>query len=77
MGDVYALLCLRSARLSKAFGLKNLCYFQNICSGASRVHDCWNLAKTRVRTKKCPAAKCCIFKELMSYMPGAKNLNQK
>ena len=26
MGDVYTLLCLRSAELSKAFGLKNLCY---------------------------------------------------
>ena len=26
--------------------------FQNICSDASRVQDSWNLAKTRVRTKK-------------------------
>ena len=26
MGDVYILLCLRSAELSKAFGLKNLWY---------------------------------------------------
>ena len=26
MGDVYTLLCLRSAELSKAFGLRNLCY---------------------------------------------------
>ena len=26
MGDVYTLLCLRSAGLSKAFGLRNLCY---------------------------------------------------
>ena len=26
MGDVYTLLCLQSAELSKAFGLKNLCY---------------------------------------------------
>ena len=25
-GDVYTLLCLRSAELSKAFGLMNLCY---------------------------------------------------
>ena len=24
--DVYTLLCLRSAELSKAFGLRNLCY---------------------------------------------------
>ena len=26
MGDVYTLLCLRSAELSKAFDLRNLCY---------------------------------------------------
>ena len=26
MRDVYNLLCLQSAELSKAFGLKNLCY---------------------------------------------------
>ena len=25
MGDVYTLLCLRSAELSKPFGLRNLC----------------------------------------------------
>ena len=26
MGDIYTLLCLRSAELSKVFGLRNLCY---------------------------------------------------
>ena len=26
MGDVYTLLCLRSAELSITFGLRNLCY---------------------------------------------------
>ena len=26
MGDIYTLLCLRSAELRKAFGLRNLCY---------------------------------------------------
>ena len=26
MGDVYTLLCLLSAELSKAFGLRNACY---------------------------------------------------
>ena len=26
MGDVYTLLCIRSDELSKAFGLRNLCY---------------------------------------------------
>ena len=25
--------------------------FQNICSDASMVQDCWNLTETRVRTK--------------------------
>ena len=53
MGDVYILLCLRSAELSKAFGYMNLAMlFKNICSDASRVQDCWNHTKTRVRTKK-------------------------
>ena len=28
MGDVHTFLCLRSAELSKAFGLRNLCYFK-------------------------------------------------
>ena len=46
MGDAYTLLCLRSAELSKAFGLRNLCYSKISCSDASRVPDCWNLAKT-------------------------------
>ena len=52
MGDVYTLLCLRSAELSKAFGLRNICL--NIYSDASMVQDCWNLVKTRVRTKTMP-----------------------
>ena len=44
--------------------LKEPMLFQNICSVASRVQDCWNLAKTRVRKKQtiCPAPKYCIFK---------------
>ena len=28
MEDVYTLLCLRSAELSKAFDLRNLCYYK-------------------------------------------------
>ena len=50
MWDVYTLLCLLSAELSKAFGLtwlKASMLFQNICSDASRVQDCWNPMKTR------------------------------
>ena len=51
--------------------------FQNICS-ASRVQNCWNLAKTRVRTKKnMPCAQMLHIKIAgVIYMPGAKNLNQ-
>ena len=76
MGDVYTVLCFWSAELSKAFGLRNLCSSKisvvmllgYMIAGISQ--------KTRVRTKKCPAPKCCIFKQLMSYIPGAKNLKQ-
>ena len=59
MGDVYTLICHRSGELSKAF--KKPMPIQNICSDAFREHDCWSLAKTRVRTKICPAHKCCIL----------------
>ena len=37
--------------------LKELILFQNICSDASRVQDCWNLAKTLVRTSGVPEGK--------------------
>ena len=71
-GDVYALLCLRSTELNKCW-LKEPMLFQNICNDPSRVHDCWNLSKTRLRREKiCPAPKCCIFIKLVSYMPGAE-----
>ena len=36
-GRVYTLLCLWSAELSKAFGLRNLMLFHNICIDASMV----------------------------------------
>ena len=53
MGDFYTLLYLQSAELSiSSLWLKEPMLFQNVCSGASMVQDCWNLAKTRVRTKK-------------------------
>ena len=54
--DVYTLLCLPSAELSKAFDVRKPMIFQNICGDASRVQDGWNLAKTRVRTKQIPCA---------------------
>ena len=44
MGDVYNLLCLRSI-----VWFKEPVLFQNICGDASRVEDCWSLAKTRDR----------------------------
>ena len=68
---------LRSTELSKAFGLRKLC-FQNICSDASRVQDFWNLTNTRVRTKTyMPCVQMlhiCIYiqLQLVLYMPGAK-----
>ena len=55
MRDVLTSLCLWSAELSKAFGLRNLCY-SKISVVMLRVQDCWNLAKTRVRTKKMPCS---------------------
>ena len=71
MGDVYTLLCLRSAELTKAFGLMNLCdskisvvmLLGYRIAGISR--------KLESEQKKCPAPKCCIFKQLVSYIPGA------
>ena len=64
MGDVYTLLCLRSAEISNAFELRTLCYSRISVVMFFMVQECWNLSKARVRTKrkKCPAPKCCIFK---------------
>ena len=75
-GIFYTSLCLRSAELSKAFGLSNLCYSKISLvillgyriTGISR--------KLESERKICPAPKCCIFKKLTSYMPGAKSLKQ-
>ena len=52
MGDVYTLLCLWSAELSKAFSLRNLCYSKISVVMLLEVQGCWNLAKTRVKTEK-------------------------
>ena len=53
MADVYTLLCLRSAELSKVFVLRNLCYSKTSeVMLPSWVQDCWNFAKTGVRMKK-------------------------
>ena len=61
MGNVYSLLCLRSAELSKAFGLRNLCYSKISVSDASRVQDCWTLENPSQNKKYAPT-KCCILK---------------
>ena len=50
VGDVYILLCLRSAELSKAFGLRKLCY--------SKI----SAVKTRARAKQiCPVLNAAFF----------------
>ena len=56
MGDVFTLLSLRSAELSKAFGLRNVYY-----SKISVVLLLGYRIAGRVRTKNiCPTPKCCI-----------------
>ena len=52
------ILCYVFGQLSSVKRLtKESMLFQNMCSDASMVQDCWNLAKTRVRTKqKTPCA---------------------
>ena len=52
---VIFILCYVFGQLSSVKRLAML--FQNICSDASRVHDCRNLAKTLVRSKKMPCAR--------------------
>ena len=71
MGDVYILFCLRSAEFSKAFGLRNL-----VCYSKISVLMLLGYRIESERNKICPSPKCCIFKKLVSYMPGAKNLKQ-
>ena len=60
MGDVYTLLCLRSAELSKVIGLRNLCHSK------IKVHVVMLLGywiARMIRTKQiCSAPKCHIFK---------------
>ena len=51
------ILCYVFGQLSlvvtyKSVRLEELILFQNICSDASRVQDCWDTAKTQVRKKK-------------------------
>ena len=63
MGDVYTLLCLQSAELSKALGLSNLCYSKISVVMLLRYRIAEISQKLDSKRKKiCPAPKCCIFK---------------
>ena len=62
MGDVYILFCLQSAELIKAFGLRNLYYSNTYVVMLLGDRIAVISRKSRVRTKKCPAPKRCIFK---------------
>ena len=62
MGDVYTLLCLQSAELIKAFGLRNLC-FSKISVVMLLGYSIAGISqKLKSERKKCPVPKCCIFK---------------
>ena len=63
MGAVYTLLCLRSVELSKALGLRNLCYSK--ISVAMLLG--YRIAGISLKIESegiqiCPVPKCCIFK---------------
>ena len=62
MGDVYTLLCLRSAELSKAFGSRNI-YYSKIPVVMLIGYRIAGISRTlESERKKNPAPKCCIFK---------------
>ena len=64
MGNVCTLLCLRSAKLSKAFGLRNLCYskLSVVMLLGYRIAGIKSRKLESERKKICTAPKCCIFK---------------
>ena len=62
MGAVYTLLCLRSAELSKACGLRNICYSKIFVMMLLGYRIAGISQKLESERKKCPAHKCCIFK---------------
>ena len=76
MGVVYTLLCLRSAELSQAVGLRNLCYSKLTVVMLLGYRIAGISRKLESEQKKCPAPKCCIYKKLVSNMSGAKHLQQ-
>ena len=62
MGDVYALFCLRSAEVSKEFGLRSLCYSKISVVMLLGYRIAGISRKLESERKKCPAPKCCILK---------------
>ena len=62
MGDAYTLLCLRSAELIKAFGLRNLCFSKISVVMILGYRIAGISQKLKSERKKCSAPKCCIFK---------------
>ena len=60
MGDVYTLLCLRSAELSKAFGSRNI-YYSKI-PVVMQIGYKLESRENSIQNKKSPAPICCIFK---------------
>ena len=62
MGDVYTLLCLRSAELSRAFGLRNLCYSKISVVMLLGYRIAGISRKLESERNKCTASECCMFK---------------
>ena len=62
MGDVYTLLCLRSAELSKTFGLRNQCYSEISVVMLLGYRIAGISQKLESERKNMPCAKGCIFK---------------
>ena len=62
MGDVYTLLCLRSAEPSKAFGLRSLCYSKISVVMLLGYRTAGISRKLESERKKCTASECCMFK---------------
>ena len=68
MGDVYTLLCFRSAELSKAFSLRNLCYSKIsvvMLLGTYRISGVSR--KLESKRKNMTLHICCIFKQLKCH----------
>ena len=74
MGDVYTLFYVFGQPSSVKRLAKQPMLLQNSFRDASRVQDCWNLSKTRARTKNIYALRpnAAYLNNYMPNMPGAK-----